>query len=91
MTWHASCLQKLQRLYSHETARQDPGEKAGRGAGARPAFCGGLLAVDACPHQPQPALPEALWDSVRLSRDEFLSHMAAWPLAPPHAALNALA
>jgi glyoxylase-like metal-dependent hydrolase (beta-lactamase superfamily II) len=28
-------------------------------------FCGGLLAVDACPHQPKPAMPEALWDSVR--------------------------
>lgn len=28
-------------------------------------FCGGLLAVDACPHQPAPAAPEALWDSVR--------------------------
>lgn len=28
-------------------------------------FCGGLLAVDACPHQPQPAVPQALWDSVR--------------------------
>ena len=27
-------------------------------------FCGGLLAVDACPHQPVPAQPEALWDSV---------------------------
>ncbi|MBI5255449.1 MAG: hypothetical protein HY855_03040 [Burkholderiales bacterium] len=27
-------------------------------------FCGGLLAADACPHQPEPALPEALWDSV---------------------------
>jgi len=27
-------------------------------------FCGGLLAVDACPQQPQPAAPEALWDSV---------------------------
>jgi sulfur dioxygenase len=27
-------------------------------------FCGGLLAVDACPHQPQPAAPEDLWDSV---------------------------
>jgi glyoxylase-like metal-dependent hydrolase (beta-lactamase superfamily II) len=27
-------------------------------------FCGGLLAVDACPHQPYPAEPEALWDSV---------------------------
>jgi glyoxylase-like metal-dependent hydrolase (beta-lactamase superfamily II) len=27
-------------------------------------FCGGLLAVDACPHQPQPANPAALWDSV---------------------------
>ena len=27
-------------------------------------FCGGLLAVDVCPHQPIPALPEALWDSV---------------------------
>ena len=26
-------------------------------------FCGGLLAVDACPFQPRPALPEALWDS----------------------------
>lgn len=80
-------------------------------------FCGGLLDVDACPHQPQPALPEALWDSVRqqvfslpdetllfsgharearsvstvleqrrcnpffegLSRDQFLSRMAALP------------
>lgn len=27
-------------------------------------FYGGLLAVDVCPHQPLPALPEALWDSV---------------------------
>lgn len=27
-------------------------------------FCGGLLAVDACPRQPSPALPAALWDSV---------------------------
>ena len=27
-------------------------------------FCGGLLAVDACPFQPRPAQPEALWDSV---------------------------
>jgi glyoxylase-like metal-dependent hydrolase (beta-lactamase superfamily II) len=27
-------------------------------------FCGGLLAVDACAHQPVPALPDALWDSV---------------------------
>jgi sulfur dioxygenase len=27
-------------------------------------FCGGLLAVDACPHQPRPAEPAALWDSV---------------------------
>jgi sulfur dioxygenase len=27
-------------------------------------FSGGLLAVDACPFQPRPALPEALWDSV---------------------------
>ena len=27
-------------------------------------FCGGLLAVDTCPHQPRPALPHALWDSV---------------------------
>jgi glyoxylase-like metal-dependent hydrolase (beta-lactamase superfamily II) len=27
-------------------------------------FCGGLLAVTACPHQPRPAAPEALWDSV---------------------------
>jgi glyoxylase-like metal-dependent hydrolase (beta-lactamase superfamily II) len=27
-------------------------------------FCGGLLAVQACPHQPRPAAPEALWDSV---------------------------
>lgn len=27
-------------------------------------FCGGLLAVDACPFQPRPALPEALWHSV---------------------------
>jgi glyoxylase-like metal-dependent hydrolase (beta-lactamase superfamily II) len=30
-------------------------------------FCGGLLAVDACPVQPRPALPEALWDSVTRS------------------------
>jgi glyoxylase-like metal-dependent hydrolase (beta-lactamase superfamily II) len=28
-------------------------------------FCGGLLTVDACPHQPYPAEPQALWDSVR--------------------------
>ncbi len=28
-------------------------------------FCGGLLAVATCPHQPRPAVPEALWDSVR--------------------------
>ncbi len=27
-------------------------------------FCGGLLAVDTCPHQPHPADPAALWDSV---------------------------
>lgn len=27
-------------------------------------FCGGVLAVDACPCQSRPALPEALWDSV---------------------------
>jgi glyoxylase-like metal-dependent hydrolase (beta-lactamase superfamily II) len=27
-------------------------------------FCGGLLAVTACPHQPRPAEPGALWDSV---------------------------
>lgn len=27
-------------------------------------FCGGLLAVDACPFQRHPAMPEALWDSV---------------------------
>jgi len=27
-------------------------------------FCGDLLAVDVCPYQPRPALPEALWDSV---------------------------
>lgn len=27
-------------------------------------FCGGLLAVDACPRQPRPADPAALWDSV---------------------------
>jgi glyoxylase-like metal-dependent hydrolase (beta-lactamase superfamily II) len=26
-------------------------------------FCGGLLAVDCCPYQPRPALPEAMWDS----------------------------
>jgi glyoxylase-like metal-dependent hydrolase (beta-lactamase superfamily II) len=30
-------------------------------------FCGGLLAVDTCPFQPRPALPEALWDSVTRS------------------------
>lgn len=28
-------------------------------------FCGDLLAVDTCPFQPRPALPDALWDSVR--------------------------
>jgi sulfur dioxygenase len=27
-------------------------------------FCGGLLAVTACPHQAHPAEPELLWDSV---------------------------
>lgn len=27
-------------------------------------FCGGLLALTSCPHQPAPAAPEALWDSV---------------------------
>ena len=27
-------------------------------------FCGGLLAVTACPHLPRPQAPEALWDSV---------------------------
>ena len=27
-------------------------------------FCGGLLAVTACPYQARPAAPEALWDSV---------------------------
>ena len=27
-------------------------------------FCGGLLAITACPHQPHPVAPEALWDSV---------------------------
>ena len=27
-------------------------------------FCGGLLAVDTCPHQPRPSAPAALWDSV---------------------------
>jgi len=27
-------------------------------------FCGGLLGVTACPHQPVPAEPQALWDSV---------------------------
>lgn len=27
-------------------------------------FCGGLFAITACPHQPRPAEPEALWDSV---------------------------
>jgi len=27
-------------------------------------FCGGLLAVDACPHQPKPVDAKALWDSV---------------------------
>ena len=28
-------------------------------------FCGALLAPHACAHQPRPAAPEALWDSVR--------------------------
>lgn len=27
-------------------------------------FCGGLMAVDACPFQPRPEQPDALWDSV---------------------------
>lgn len=82
-------------------------------------FCGGLLAVHACPHQPTPAVPDLLWDSVReqvftlpnetllfaghehraravstvleqrrwhpffagLSRDEFLTRVAALPVA----------
>jgi glyoxylase-like metal-dependent hydrolase (beta-lactamase superfamily II) len=26
-------------------------------------FCGGLMTADACPYQPRPAMPEALWDS----------------------------
>ncbi len=26
-------------------------------------FCGDLLSVDTCAHQPRPALPEVLWDS----------------------------
>ena len=30
-------------------------------------FCGGVLAVDACPFQPRPALPEALWHSATQS------------------------
>lgn len=30
-------------------------------------FCGDLLSVDACPSQPRPALPEALWDSATRS------------------------
>lgn len=29
-------------------------------------FCGGLLTVTVCPHQPRPVDPEALWDSVTL-------------------------
>lgn len=29
-------------------------------------FCGGLLALAACPRQPHPAAPESLWDSVTL-------------------------
>jgi glyoxylase-like metal-dependent hydrolase (beta-lactamase superfamily II) len=28
-------------------------------------FCGSLLTVDTCPHQPYPSEPQALWDSVR--------------------------
>lgn len=28
-------------------------------------FCGGLLAMASCPHQPQPADPAALWDSAQ--------------------------
>lgn len=28
-------------------------------------FCGDLLALTACPHQPRPAEPEALWDSMK--------------------------
>lgn len=30
-------------------------------------FCGGLLAVDRCPHQPRPSQPEALWHHVQQS------------------------
>ena len=86
-------------------------------------FCGGLLAVQACPSQPFPAEPQQLWDSVtqrifslsdetllftcherharavstvleqrrwhplfaQLSRDEFLTHMAALPQQANHA------
>jgi sulfur dioxygenase len=88
-------------------------------------FCGGLLAVETCPHQPRPSAPEQLWDSVtqhvftlpnetllfagherraravstvleqrrwhplfaRLTRDEFLAHLAALPKQPAAQAL----
>ena len=49
-----------------------------------------LLAVDACPFQPRPAVPEALWDSVLeqrrwhpwfggATRDEFLAPVTSQP------------
>jgi glyoxylase-like metal-dependent hydrolase (beta-lactamase superfamily II) len=42
-------------------------------------FGGGLLAVGACPFQPCPALPEALWDSVHEQVFDTRPRRA-WPL-----------
>ena len=57
------------RPFGHELVRvlATPGHTAGclSFAWRERLFCGGLLAVDSCPHQPRPAMPEALWDSVR--------------------------
>lgn len=54
--------------FGHELVRMlaTPGHTAGclSFAWRDRLFCGGLLAVDACPHQPRPTVPEALWDSV---------------------------
>lgn len=56
-------------LFGHELIRvlATPGHTSGclSFAWRDRLFCGGLLAVDACPHQPRPAAPEALWDSVK--------------------------
>ena len=57
------------RPFGHELIRvlATPGHTAGclSFAWRDRLFCGGLLAVGGCPHQPWPSTPEAWWDSVR--------------------------